>query len=36
MIAPEDIDLIHVTDDPVEAATIIENFYKKNIMITNF
>jgi uncharacterized protein (TIGR00730 family) len=36
MIAPEDIDLIHVTDDPVEAATIIENFYKKNVMITNF
>jgi len=36
MIAPEDIDLIHVTDDPIEAATIIENFYKKNVMITNF
>jgi uncharacterized protein (TIGR00730 family) len=36
MIAPEDVDLFHVTDDPVEAATIIENFYKKQIMITNF
>ncbi len=36
MISPEDIDIFHVTDDPVEAATIIEDFYKKNVMITNF
>jgi uncharacterized protein (TIGR00730 family) len=36
MISPEDIDMFHVTDDPVEAATIIENFYKKNIMVKNF
>jgi len=36
MIAPEDVDMFHVTDDPVEAATIIENFYKKQVMITNF
>jgi uncharacterized protein (TIGR00730 family) len=36
MISPEDMDLFHVTDDPVEAATIIEDFYKKNVMITNF
>jgi uncharacterized protein (TIGR00730 family) len=36
MISPEDTDMFHVTDDPVEAATIIEDFYKKNVMITNF
>ena len=36
MISPEDIDMFHVTDDPIEAATIIENFYKKNVMIKNF
>jgi len=36
MISPEDTDMFHVTDDPVEAATIIEEFYKKNVMITNF
>jgi uncharacterized protein (TIGR00730 family) len=36
MITSEDIDMIQVTDDPVEAATIIENFYKKHVMITNF
>jgi len=36
MIAPEDINLFHVTDDPVEAATIIADFYKKHAMVTNF
>jgi uncharacterized protein (TIGR00730 family) len=36
MISPDDVDMFYVTDDPVEAATIIENFYKKHIMITNF
>jgi uncharacterized protein (TIGR00730 family) len=36
MIAPEDVNMFHVTDDPVEAAAIIENFYKKQVMITNF
>jgi len=36
MISPEDINMFHITDDPVEAATIIENFYKKHVMITNF
>jgi uncharacterized protein (TIGR00730 family) len=36
MISPEDLNLFHVTDDPVEAATIIANFYKKTAMVTNF
>ena len=36
MISPDDLDLFYVTDDPVEAAAIIENFYKKHVMITNF
>jgi hypothetical protein len=36
MISPDDLDLFYVTDDPVEAATIIESFYKKQVMITNF
>ena len=36
MISAEDIDMFHVTDDPVEAAEIIENFYKKNVMVKNF
>jgi uncharacterized protein (TIGR00730 family) len=36
MISPEDVNMFYVTDDPVEAASIIENFYKKHVMITNF
>jgi uncharacterized protein (TIGR00730 family) len=36
MIAPNDLEIFHVTDDPVEAARIIVNFYKKRAMITNF
>jgi len=36
MISPEDLNMFYVTDDPVEAATMIENFYKKHAMITNF
>ncbi|RPI04076.1 MAG: TIGR00730 family Rossman fold protein [Ignavibacteriae bacterium] len=36
MISPDDLDMFYVTDDPVEAATLIENFYKKHVMITNF
>jgi uncharacterized protein (TIGR00730 family) len=36
MIAPNDLDLFHVTDDPVEAAKIIADFYRKRIMTTNF
>lgn len=36
MISPEDIHFFSLTDDPVEAATIIADFYKKHAMITNF
>lgn len=36
MISPSDLDLFHVTDDPVEAANIISNFYTKQSMVTNF
>jgi uncharacterized protein (TIGR00730 family) len=36
MISPEDLNLFQVTDDPVEAANIIANFYKKTAMVTNF
>jgi uncharacterized protein (TIGR00730 family) len=36
MISPDDVDMFYVTDDPVEAAAIIENFYTQHIMITNF
>ncbi len=36
MIAPEDLNIFTVTDDPVEAASIIDKFYKKHAMITNF
>jgi uncharacterized protein (TIGR00730 family) len=36
MINPQDLDLFHVTDDPVEAAKIIADFYKKRSMVTNF
>jgi uncharacterized protein (TIGR00730 family) len=36
MISPEDLDLFSVTDDPIEAATIIAEFYNKHAMITNF
>jgi uncharacterized protein (TIGR00730 family) len=36
MITPEDLNLFQVTDDPVEVAAIIANFYKKTAMVTNF
>jgi uncharacterized protein (TIGR00730 family) len=36
MISPNDLDLFHLTDDPVEAAKIISDFYKKHVMRTNF
>jgi uncharacterized protein (TIGR00730 family) len=36
MISPGDLDLFHVTDDPVNAAKIIADFYKKRAMTTNF
>jgi uncharacterized protein (TIGR00730 family) len=36
MISPDDLDLFHVTDDPIEAAKIIADFYRKHVMRTNF
>jgi hypothetical protein len=36
MISSDDLNLFHVTDDPVEAAAIIADFYKKHVMRTNF
>jgi uncharacterized protein (TIGR00730 family) len=36
MIAVSDVDLFYVTDDPAEAAQLIEEFYKKTEMVTNF
>jgi len=36
MISPSDIELFYVTDDPVEAASLIANFYKKHAVVTNF
>ncbi len=36
MISSKDLNLFHVTDNPVEAASIIMDFYKKNVMTTNF
>ena len=36
VISPDDLDLFHVTDDPIEAAQIIADFYRKHVMRTNF
>ncbi len=36
MISQADLNLFQVTDDPVEAAQIIADFYKKRVMRTNF
>jgi uncharacterized protein (TIGR00730 family) len=36
LISPEDIDLFYITDDPVKAAQIIDDFYRKTSMVTNF
>ena len=36
MISPNDIDIFYITDDPVKAAKIIADFYKKHHMVTNF
>jgi uncharacterized protein (TIGR00730 family) len=36
MISHDDLDFFHVTDDPVQAAKFIEDFYKKHAMRTNF
>jgi uncharacterized protein (TIGR00730 family) len=36
LISRNDLDIFFITDDPVEAAKIIEDFYTKRAMITNF
>jgi uncharacterized protein (TIGR00730 family) len=36
MISPDDMDVFYVTDDPVEAARIITDFYRKRVVETNF
>jgi uncharacterized protein (TIGR00730 family) len=36
MILPNDIDIFYITDDPVKAAKIIAEFYKKHHIVTNF
>ena len=35
-ISPEDLDLIHLTDDPDEVVKIIKEFYKKRSLRPNF
>jgi len=35
-ISKDDLKLFHVTDDPVEAANIIAEFYKESTVVTNF
>jgi uncharacterized protein (TIGR00730 family) len=35
-ISPNDLDLIHLTDNPDEILTIIEDFYKKQNLSPNF
>jgi predicted Rossmann-fold nucleotide-binding protein len=36
MISPSDLDLFQITDNPVEAASIIHNFYQNRVVTTNF
>lgn len=36
LISAEDMSLFHVTDDPREAAGIIQEFYQKQTILTNF
>ncbi len=36
MISKEDLGLFHMTDDPKEAARIIQEFYQKQTVLTNF
>ena len=36
MISPEDLDLFYLTDDPVQAAEYIAEFYKKERVLKNF
>ena len=35
-IGPNDLDLIHLTDDPDEVVKIIKDFYKKRSLRPNF
>ena len=36
MISAEDLDLFYLTDDPVQAAEYIAEFYKKERILKNF
>jgi hypothetical protein len=36
LISQDDMNLFHVTDDPIEAVKIIADFYQKRAMTTNF
>jgi hypothetical protein len=36
MISPEDLDYFYMTDDPVDAAEYIAEFYKKGRVLKNF
>ncbi len=36
MVSPSDLDLFFLTDDPAEAAALVEEFYKKHETIMNF
>jgi uncharacterized protein (TIGR00730 family) len=36
MISPGDLSIFSITDDPVEAASIVAHFYEKQRVVTNF
>jgi hypothetical protein len=36
MVSPADLDVFLVTDDPKEAAGLVEGFYKQHESIINF
>jgi uncharacterized protein (TIGR00730 family) len=36
MISKDDCAIFYVTDDPVEAASLVADFYQKHAMVTNF
>jgi len=35
-ISKEDLDLVHIVDDPSEAVKIIDDFYSKYLLSPNF
>ena len=35
-ISPEDLDLFHICDDPIDAVDIIEDFYRERTLAPNF